>query len=248
MFREDDVRNYLETKRQLVTRPALVGVQHEKISKFEPLNPINLARSVERTLLEAPLKPLMSLEPFDGAGVYCLYYSGSDAPYSAIADDPPRIPIYVGSATSGRRRVGRMLNPSNQPLLYNRLRGHVAVLQQVEHLRVDDFTCRFLVIDDMWSPLAEELLVHHFRPAWNVVAPGFGNHDPGSGRRGPRSDWDELHPGRPWAVRQAPARRSRDEILAVLAAHLIACPLPDFSSTPDDGSAAHSTAGSPHEQ
>ena len=37
-------------------------------------------------------------------------------------------------------------------------------------------------------------------PVWNLCLDGFGNHDPGAGRRqGEASWWDTLHPGRRWA-------------------------------------------------
>jgi hypothetical protein len=40
------------------------------------------------------------------------------------------------------------------------------------------------------------------QPLWNVAIDGFGNHDPGRGRyEQAKSDWDVIHPGRPWAER-----------------------------------------------
>jgi len=74
-----------------------------------------------------------------------------------------------------------------------------------ERNRDGDFCCRFLVVDDIWIPLAESLLIEMFMPLWNLRIDGFGNHDPGRGRhKQKRSPWDTLHPGRPWASRLAP--------------------------------------------
>ena len=59
---------------------------------------------------------------------------------------------------------------------------------------------RFLVVDDIWIPLGESLLIAKFAPIWNKLIDGFGNHDPGKGRyEGARPKWDTLHPGRGWA-------------------------------------------------
>jgi hypothetical protein len=70
---------------------------------------------------------------------------------------------------------------------------------------LEDFQCRFLVVDDIWIPLAESMLIEIFRPAWNMVIDGFGIHAPGKGRYGQqRSVWDSLHPGRSWAERLPP--------------------------------------------
>ena len=49
---------------------------------------------------------------------------------------------------------------------------------------------------------AEAELIRRYGPLWNSVIDGFGNHDPGSGRYNQaKSEWDVLHPGRPWADR-----------------------------------------------
>jgi hypothetical protein len=64
-------------------------------------------------------------------------------------------------------------------------------LDQASNLEIDDFWCRFLVVDDIWIPLGESLLIQRHRPIWNSLIDGFGNHDLGSGRRkGARPNWD----------------------------------------------------------
>jgi hypothetical protein len=85
-------------------------------------------------------------------------------------------------------------------VLYKRLIEHVESIRATKSLSIKDFQCRFLVVDDIWIPLGESLLIARFSPVWNSLVDGFGNHDPGSGRHaGMRPRWDVLHPGRPWA-------------------------------------------------
>ena len=54
---------------------------------------------------------------------------------------------------------------------------------------------------DLVVPVEAEL-IRGYKPLWNSVVDGFGNHDPGAGRYNQaRSEWDVLHPGRFWAKR-----------------------------------------------
>lgn len=63
-------------------------------------------------------------------------------------------------------------------------------------------------------------MISRYRPVWNHVVFGFGNHDPGATRYNQaRPLWDELHPGRPWAARMQPAERPGEEIAALVRAH-----------------------------
>jgi hypothetical protein len=81
-----------------------------------------------------------------------------------------------------------------------RLKDHRKSIETVNNLNIDHFYYRFLVVDDIWIPLGESLLIERTRPLWNIVLDGFGNHDPGSGRYNQqRPAWDVIHPGRPWA-------------------------------------------------
>lgn len=76
---------------------------------------------------------------------------------------------------------------------------------------------RYLVVEDIWIPLGEALLISMFSPLWNKLVDGFGNHDPGAGRYSQqRSAWDEIHPGRPWAKKLRPNSRSKEEILKTI--------------------------------
>lgn len=99
-------------------------------------------------------------------------------------------------------------------MLFSRLGEHAQSIGQAVNLRLEDFFCRYLVVDDIWVPLGEALLIETFSPVWNVVVDGFGNHDPGAGRRNQqRSPWDMLHPGRPWAEKLLPNARPAEVIL-----------------------------------
>jgi hypothetical protein len=88
-----------------------------------------------------------------------------------------------------------------------------------------DFKCRYLVVDDIWIPLAESMLIDRFQPLWNLEIDGFGNHDPGSGRhQQKKSPWDVIHPGREWAERLRPCAKSKKEIESKIAAFFQAHP------------------------
>jgi hypothetical protein len=82
------------------------------------------------------------------------------------------------------------------------LSEHAESIGNVSNIGIKDFYCRFLVVDDIWIPLGESLLIAKFSPIWNNIIDGFGNHDPGKGRyEGMRPRWDVLHPGRAWAAK-----------------------------------------------
>jgi len=184
-------------------------------SPYSPLQRRELARMVVNKLLERPCVPLAELERFRGAGVYAIYYTGDFPEYKPLVSvGECKIPIYVGKAeVEGRRRGAIDLGDASYSgvSLYNRLREHARSIEQANNLCVEDFRCRYLVVEDIWIPLAEALLIQTFRPLWNVVVDGFGIHDPGSGRsRQRRSDWDMLHPGRPWAARLPPGNSPKE--------------------------------------
>jgi len=168
---------------------------------YDPLDYGNLAKSVVQALLGGPEEPLPPTQPFEGSGVYAIYYHGGFRAYSLLVsmDTPP--PIYVGMAVpTGARKGGHV--PSAGRELFQRLKQHSKSIEQSENLDLADFRCRYLVVIPVWITLAERFLVEHYRPVWNVVVDGFGNHDPGAGRRAMKKPrWDILHPGRSWARR-----------------------------------------------
>lgn len=186
---------------------------------YNPLDKSHLGESVVRALLARPVVAMPPPEPFVGAGIYALYYMGNFPAYRRIAErnvhDTWAMPIYVGKAVpAGARRGGYGLSEPPGEVLYRRLREHAASIQQATNLTLSDFRCRYLVVDDIWIPLGESLLISTFIPLWNHHLDGFGNHDPGAGRYNQqRSAWDEVHPGRPWAARLRPNSRLQAAIL-----------------------------------
>lgn len=185
---------------------------------FNPLDKMNLGVAVRDALLK---RPVISLPPerFKGAGVYALYYLDGFKPYDRLARANRSrnwaLPIYVGEAVPpGSRKGGYGLGADPGDVLWHRLKEHAKSIEQAENLRIEDFRCRYLVVDDIWIPLGESLLIEMFNPLWNRLIDGFGNHDPGKGRYSQmRSAWDVLHPGRPWAYKCSENPRTAEDYL-----------------------------------
>lgn len=174
---------------------------------FNPLDKKNLGASVAEALLARPVVPLGNVPEFTGAGIYAIYYTGPFSAYARLAEANMQnafaAPIYVGKAVpAGARKGASVATVSMTKALCNRLREHSDSVKSVSNLDIGDFYCRFLVVDDIWIPLGESLLITKFAPVWNSLIDGFGNHDPGKGRyNGMRPRWDVLHPGRSWAAK-----------------------------------------------
>ncbi len=144
---------------------------------------------------------------FVGARVYALYYLGSLDLYADLASlnrKNETQPIYVGKAVPSGWRTARSREAST-PVLYRRLQEHARSIQQAANLEISGFRCRFMILGGIESDLVvpvEAELIRRYTPLWNSVIDGFGNHDPGRGRYNQaKSEWDVLHPGRPWADR-----------------------------------------------
>lgn len=194
-------------------------------SVFNPLAKRNLGKSVVDALLESPALPLKDVGLFAGAGVYAIYYRGEFPNYSPLSQlnlDEPTFPIYVGKAIPKGGRKGSSSDASlDSVALSKRLQEHKVSIEVTTSLNTEDFTYRCLVVDDIWIPLGETLIIQRFQPLWNQVVDGFGNHDPGSGRHaGMRPSWDELHPGRAWATRCQPPKQTREQILEAVDAYM----------------------------
>ncbi len=201
---------------------------------YDPLSYENLARSVVGALMEREPEGLPPGQPFAGPGVYALYYQGPFEAYQPLASPGCERPIYVGKAIAPGGRKGRGADGAEESLplfqgypeqpkpagegmpLFHRLCEHAKSLEQAENLALADFRCRYLVVMPVWVTLAERFLLSHYKPIWNSLVDGFGNHDPGSGRgamRRPR--WDILHPGRPWAARLTAAETPMEVLAAI---------------------------------
>lgn len=173
---------------------------------YNPLDKRNLGESVAGALLRKEIGPLPPTKRFVGAGIYAIYYSGTFKAYDPVAERNRNRcfaqPIYVGKAVPpGARKGGFGLGTAPGNVLYDRLREHAKSIRVCASLKLEDFHCRYLVSDDIWIPLGEALLIENFRPLWNVLIDGFGNHPPGKRRAAQfRSRWDMVHPGRDWAA------------------------------------------------
>ena len=196
---------------------------------YNPLDRNNLAASVAEAMLERDARPLGEVESFRGAGIYAIYYTGDFPAYTAIAKRNRNgrfaIPIYVGKAIpSGGRKGASTGNVGS--VLHKRLGEHAESIRAAKNLDLGDFFCRYIVVDDIWIPLGEGLLIAKFSPIWNTLVDGFGNHDPGKGRyQGMRPRWDVLHPGRTWADKCRPRQETAEQIEREITAYLRAAPL-----------------------
>jgi len=155
--------------------------------------------------------PVLSMPPpekFHGTGVYAIYCiakTGLYKKYNQINRTSYHAPIYVGKAVPKGWRQARPNHSSDEKSyeLHGRIREHSRSIEIGEGLSLENFRCRMMILEDAASDLIgtiEAALIRNYRPLWNCLVDGFGNHDPGSGRyEQAKSDWDVCHPGRLWA-------------------------------------------------
>ncbi len=196
---------------------------------FNPLDKKNLGASVAEALLTKDAHPLAQVPVFEGAGIYAIYYSGNFEAYKQISqlnnNGKFLWPIYVGKAVPAGARMGANVELAAGKVLHKRLREHADSVKAAQNLDIKDFHCRFLVVDDIWIPLGESLIIARFTPLWNSLIDGFGNHNPGKGRHaGMRPRWDVLHPGRNWALNLAERPENQAHILQEAATYLATPP------------------------
>jgi hypothetical protein len=202
----------------------------EDAGPYNPLSKRNLAASIVSKLLHQPPEE-MPVPRMKGAGIYLIYYIGAFPDYSKITAANHRgkfsQPIYVGKAIpAGGRKGLEGFDVPHGHVLSNRINQHADSISAASNLSLSDFKCRWLVVDEIFIPLGESLLISHFKPLWNVVVDGFGNHDPGSGRIGGKKPaWDVLHPGREWAGRLQAGCASED-VKAKIKHHNESVPVP----------------------
>ncbi|MBV9508423.1 MAG: Eco29kI family restriction endonuclease [Acidobacteriia bacterium] len=176
---------------------------------YNPLDKLNLCRSVAEALLLRDTAALAQVGDIVGAGVYAIYYAGDFEPYAPVVEKNREgrfeQPIYVGKAVpKGARKGGLAFDASKGRALRDRLRQHAGSIDEASNLKLGDFYFRSLVVDDIWIPLGENMMIEQFKPIWNLVIDGFGNKDPGKRRATQyRSPWDVLHPGRQFAEKLA---------------------------------------------
>ena len=172
---------------------------------FKSASFVELIEEAVEFMINTPIEKLPPEVKFGGGGVYALYYKGDFPLYKKIFGQNPEIPIYVGKAVLPGWRQGRGSAKENDPALYRRLNEHSRSIGAAENLNVEDFTCRFIVLQAQEADListVEAAMTRKYNPLWNSHIDGFGNHDPGKGRyEQAKSEWDALHPGRVWADR-----------------------------------------------
>lgn len=201
---------------------------------YNPLDKLSLARSIETELLKRDCRLLSDVEGIAGAGVYVIYYTGDFPTYTPIAeasrDGQFKHPIYVGKAIpKGGRKGGLAKDASKGRALADRLRQHASSISDARNLRLEEFHFRYLVIDDIWIPLGENMLIETFKPVWNLVIDGFGNKDPGNRRATQyKSPWDVLHPGRSFADKLADSPTSVDMLKQRINDYFAGRPLANF--------------------
>ena len=215
---------------------------------YNPLDKMNLGRSVAEALLLCPVASLTQTADLAGAGVYAIYYTGGFEAYAPVAeknaDSNFHQPIYVGKAVpKGARKGGLAFDASKGRALRDRLRQHAASIDEATNLDLGDFHFRSLVVDDIWIPLGENMMIEQFKPVWNIVLDGFGNKDPGKRRATQyRSPWDVLHPGRQFAEKLADGVTTPEMLTARLSAYFAGQVVPlipaeeagDIGTTEDD--------------
>ena len=174
---------------------------------YNPLDYESLSETLARELMSSEVVRLTDIEKFYGDGVYALFYDGDFPAYEKLSkanrSHPGSFPIYVGKASpktlTGAELDASMVDtPEAGKRRYTRVaKDHFRSIEQASNLKPEDFSCRLLVLNAIWVPLAESALIARYVPVWNSIVPGFGNHAPGAGRAAGRvSRWDVLHPGR----------------------------------------------------
>ena len=187
---------------------------------FDPSNPKIIGRFISLALVAQELHSLASVERFYGSGVYAIYYTGKYSLYVPITNT--ETPIYVGKAGPAAMNARNPIEQGDR--LARRLEDHRKnISKAASTLSIEDFRCRFLVVQSGYETAAEDFLIHLFKPIWNsetAILYGLGKHgDAAETRANKRSPWDTLHPGREWAAKTKEDARSKAQIASDLKKH-----------------------------
>ncbi|WP_424922535.1 Eco29kI family restriction endonuclease [Streptomyces sp. wa53] len=190
---------------------------------YDPLRRENLGRSVLWALVSSKPVPLAHIPDFRGSGIYAIYYAGPHELYTRISSTTCDIPIYVGKADPEGSRKGQNVGAAWEGTkLRDRLRQHARKIDNALDLALSDFFARYLPADDLFTPMAERLMIGDLQPVWNVVLEGFGVNRQGAGRedRQLRPKWHEVHRGSPWADGMPAQLAGPVPLRAAVVAHL----------------------------
>lgn len=189
-----------EVSKKLVYAAAKLDSILRPDSIFDPADPDTAGRVIALTLAAQARHPLSKIPQFYGAGVYAIYYKGDFEHYEALSGTEH--PIYVGKADPVYPSAKDAIAQGTK--LFGRLSEHAKNIKKAKTtLDIEDFECRFLIVQSGYQKSAEDYLINFFNPIWNSekkVCFGLGKHGDSSETRGnKRSPWDTFHPGRPWA-------------------------------------------------
>lgn len=188
-------------------------------SVFDPSDPETAGRIVALTLAAQGKHSLANIPQFYGAGVYALYYNGNFTPYRAISNKEH--PIYVGKADPQSPQAKDAVQQGSA--ISKRLLEHAKNISKATTLNLEDFQCRFLIVQSGFQASAETYLINFFKPIWNKetnICFGIGKHGDSSKTRGnARSPWDTLHPGRAWANSSSLDQRPKEKIIEQIESH-----------------------------
>ncbi len=204
--------NDVATKLDPVLRPESI---------FDPTDPDTSGRVVALTLVAQGRHSLAKIPEFYGAGVYAIYYRGDYGPYAPLKGRDH--PIYVGKADPGNPSAKDAIGQGTK--LSARLNEHARSIRKADTtLDIENFDCRFLIVQTGFQKSAEDYLIHFFKPIWNSetkICFGLGKHgDSSETRVNKRSPWDTLHPGREWAKGTLENQKAPELIAAQIDAHL----------------------------
>jgi hypothetical protein len=206
--------------------PKLTWIEEVPFVPLAGLERESLKQRLVAALEARAVHPVPPADAFTGAGVYAIYFTGQAVPvldYAHIAagniNGIYTRPIYVGKAEVEGGRKGQERDEAKRiQALRGRLMEHARSINGAANLDIEDFRCRYLVVEMAWVRICERLLIEHYHPIWNEIVDGFGNHAPGGGRgEGERPRWDTIHSSnglgsRAWAATLPDNRLSAEEI------------------------------------
>jgi hypothetical protein len=197
---------------------------------FDPMDTVHVTAAICRELEHQPVIPLGPLvDRFDGSGLYAIYYHGHRIKlYRRLSG--LKIPVYVGQALSHNSATGIAVRDPRP--LWGRLRDHYASIGSSD-LSAAEFGVRLLRLPDVHADLGENGLRVFYQPVWNAILTGFGSHEQGSStRRGARSKWDTVHPGRSRTF--GADRHDKDKLIRIVDVHIMD-QLASYGSAPWQG-------------